>query len=318
MGTNKFAGIEINALSKIYQPRSGGPVRAIDNLTLSIPGGQLFGILGGSGAGKSTLIKIIGGMTIPTSGSVRLNGYDLSQDYTDAIRQVGIVMEGTQEINQNLSIWENLMQYGRVRGCEVEKLQENAEALLRKLNLWQERDNDVHDLSRGQQRKIVFACPLIADPPILALDEPLSGLDEQAAQKVKAWLSMLAHDQGKTVVLATRHPNIAQTLCDYVAIIAQGQLITSQPVADLLKTSQQIFQIKVKGHLGSQWRDWFDNLAMDQTDEGETIISGPIVDQAALHGLIAKVRDLGLPLLSIVKTEPTLEEAFGHLTSGKQ
>lgn len=301
--------VEIKSLSKIYHTRAGPPVKTIDDLSLSIPYRQVFGILGASGAGKTTFIKIIGGVIIPTAGEVRLAGHDLKREYQLALQSVGIVPEGTQEINLQQSVWENLSRAGQLKNCSQEKLSQHADQLLRKLNLDSERHCLVSQLSRGQQRKVAFACALAPDPPIVAFDEPLAGLDGRTGLTVKNWLRELAHEQGKAVVLATRHPSIAQELCDYIAVMDKGQLVSSLPATEFLKLPQKIFQIKVKGYLDSRrWQDWFDNLTLTHTEHGETIISGPVVDQAALHGLIARIRNLGIPLLSITPAEPTLGE----------
>lgn len=316
---NQFAAIavEINALNKIYFTRAGPPVKAIDNLTLSIPGGQVFGILGASSAGKTTLVKIMGGMVIPTSGEVRLNGYNLRQEYNLAVQQVGVALEGTQEVNSHLSVWENLKRVGRVKGCSEEMLKQHAKQLLHKLDLSNAWHSPMHELSRGQRRKVAFMSALLADPPITVFDEPLSGFDAKATETVKIWLKRLAHEQGKTVVLTSRHPDVAQELCDQVAIIHKGQLAVVLSTSELLKSAQPVFQIKVKGHLAHHWREWFDNLDMIHTDGGETIITGPVVDQAALHGLIIRIRDLGLPLFSVTQVEPSLKEMLAQVTAGQ-
>jgi ABC-2 type transport system ATP-binding protein len=109
-------------------------------------------------------------------------------------------------------------------------------------------------------------CALITDPPVVVLDEPLSGLGPEAAQRTKTWLKHLTRTRAKTVVLTTRHPEVAQDLCDRVAIIAKGHLVAEVSPADLAnKVGPDYYHIKVKSHLTDRWSDWFDNLVMTYT-----------------------------------------------------
>ena len=150
--------------------------------------------------------------------------------------------------------------------------------------------------SSALQRKVALACALIADPPVVVFDEPTLGLDERSAHGVKRWIAHLAHARGKTVLLTTCRPDVASAICDRVLLMREGRLVADLAAADLramLRTDA--YQIRVKGRLGSQWSDWFDGLAVLPAGGDETILRGTIVDQAALHGLIGKVRDWACP-----------------------
>lgn len=307
--TTPMMAIEIEAVSKIYTPREGSPGKAIDKLSLSIPPGQVYGILGDSGAGKTVLAEMIGGFEMPTSGTIRLHGQVVALDDKTLREKVGLVLEGTQSIVRPLTIWQNLIHFSQAREWSDEKRNRQATHLLQELDLWMVRDTPVSQLSRGQQRQVAFLCALITDPPIVVLDEPLSGLDAEATQSTKTWLKQLTQTQGKTVVLTTRHPEIAQDLCDRVAIIDTGQLVAEMSLADLANTMKpNCYHIKVNSYLISRWSEWFDNLVMSYTKTGETIFSGPIRDQAALYGLLSKFNNLGVQLLSITPMGPTLQD----------
>lgn len=302
--------IEIKSLSKTYTRFKKPAVHAVEDINLSIDAGQVFGFLGANGAGKTTTIKMMCGLITPTTGYVRVNNYHSSHERSMAMRQIGAVLEGTRNVYWRLSAWENLMYFGRLKGCRGVALSQRAERLLRDLELWERRNDSIRLFSRGMQQKVAIACALIADPPIILLDEPTLGLDYQAARTVKELISRLAHEQGKTVVLTTHQLDMAQALCDRVAIIRQGRLLANQPLEELLDLfSQEYYQIRVKGLLEETSMSSFEGLTMS-TENGETLLEGAIIDQAALHETLTRLREMELPLLSVARIEPNLEEVF--------
>lgn len=306
--------IELTSLTKTYYPADGVAIKAIDNLSLTIPRGQLFGLLGPSGAGKTTLVKIMSGLLEPTGGAVSLNGHSLLPGDRLMVNQVGWVLEGVETINRRLSIWDNFARRPQAEAGPEENLRPRLERLMGELDLRESPDCPVHKLTLAQQRLVTFICALRADPSILIFDEPLVGLDDSAAQRVKQWLANLAHTQSKTVIIATRRPDLIEEVGDEVAILNRGRLVTQQPVAQLLRSPQAtVYQITLKGHLDRHWRDWFDNLTLTHTAKGETLLSGPIRDQAALYGVLTKTRDLSLPLVSVTQTEPSLANVLQFL-----
>jgi len=309
--------IEIESLSKTYYKRNKPTTKAVDNLSLSVPAGQVFGFLGANGAGKTSTIKMICGLVIPTKGRICVNGFDVAREHSMAMRQIGAVLEGTRNVYWRLTAWQNLMYFGRLKGCKGKELKNRAEQLLHELDLWERRNDSIRTFSRGMQQKVAIACALISDPSIILLDEPTLGLDIQASRTVKEWIAKLSREQGKTVVLTTHQLDMAQALCDRVAIIRKGQLLTDQPLTELLHLfRQEYYQIKVKGHLDSHESSWFDDLNIC-AENGHTILSGAIANQDVLHGHLTKVRDLSLPLLSVSRIEPNLEDVFTQMVNGK-
>jgi len=309
--------IEIESLSKTYYKRNKPTTKAVDNLNLSVPTGQVFGFLGANGAGKTSTIKMICGLVIPTKGRICVNGFDVAREHSMAMRQIGAVLEGTRNVYWRLTAWQNLMYFGHLKGCKGKELKNRAEQLLHELDLWERRNDSIRTFSRGMQQKVAIACALISDPSIILLDEPTLGLDIQASRTVKEWIAKLSREQGKTVVLTTHQLDMAQALCDRVAIIRKGQLLTDQPLTELLHLfRQEYYQIKVKGHLDSHDSSWFDGLNIC-AENGHTILSGAIANQDVLHGHLTKVRDLSLPLLSVSRIEPNLEDVFTQMVDGK-
>jgi ABC-2 type transport system ATP-binding protein len=302
--------IEIESLRKVYRKRNSPDVVAVDNLNLTVAAGQVFGFLGSNGAGKTTTIKMACGLVQPTSGHVRLNGFDAHRQRGDAMRQIGAVLEGTRNVYWRLTAWQNLLYFGRLKGVTGRALEDRAKRLLTELDLWDRRNDSVNGFSRGMQQKVAIACALVADPPIVLLDEPTLGLDVQAARTVKRWIETLVKEEGKTVVLTTHQLDMAESLCDQVAIISHGKLLAHQPTTELLSLfRQEFYRVRVNGHLEAAQIARFPHLT-PIVENGQTILSGPIAAHADLYALIDQLRALDLELVSVSPTEPNLEEIF--------
>jgi len=201
--------IETIGLQKTYG-RGAKALAAVKPTTLTVPWGQVIGLLGPNGAGKTTIIKMISGLITPTAGTIRVGGYDVARQRPQAVRQIGAVLEGSRNVYWPLSAWENLMYFGQLKGLRAAEIKPRAERLLTELGLWERRHETVGSFSRGMQQKVAVSAALITDPPILLLDEPTIGLDVEAARTFKDWITHLARDEGKTIVLTTHQLEGAQ------------------------------------------------------------------------------------------------------------
>ncbi len=170
------------------------------------------------------------------------------------------------------------------------------------------------DAARRQVNVVLAGSPELTTralpaKPILLLDEPALGQDPLA---LKDRLRRLARERGTTVVLATQCLDVAREMCDRVAVVKRGRLVAERE-ARFLEDSllgSAFYQIRVKGQLESSWSGWFEDLVLRAEENGEMVLSGPIVDQAALYGVLTKLRDLGLPLLSVSRCEADLGAMF--------
>ena len=312
--TERSPAIEMLGLSKTYRPPASAPVHAVVHVTLSVPAGQVVGLIGPNAAGKTTLLKLIAGLVRPTAGHVQLRGYDVVRERALALRQLGVALEGGPPRRGQTSVWAHLLHCADRMDVGGLELKVRATQLLHELELWEQRDAPLHTYSSTMQRKVALARALLADPPIVVFDEPTLALDERSAGTVEQWIAGLAHERGKTVLLTTCQPSVASAICDRVVFMRQGRLMADLPTAELrrlLRSTQ--YQIRVKGQLGSQWSEWFDGLTVLPAGDDETILRGTIVDQAALHGLIGKVRDLALPLLAVTREELSLDDVLDLL-----
>lgn len=308
------AAIEIESLSKLYRRRNGDDIHAVRPLHLAVAPGQVFGFLGSNGAGKTTTIKMACGLVIPTTGTVRLNGYDVRKQRGQAMQQIGAVLEGTRNIYWRMNAWQNLIYFGRLKGVPSGKLlKTRAEALLRELDLWERRKDAVREFSRGMQQKVAIAAALITDPPIVLLDEPTLGLDVKASRTVQTWIEQLTKERGKTVVLTTHQLDMAENLCDRVAIMSQGRLLANRPIDELLALfRQEFYQIRVRAPIKPEAVELFPGFVASQ-ENGHTVLSGALSDDLTVFDLAARARRVGLDLVSIAQAEPNLEEVFVEL-----
>lgn len=304
--------IEIESLTKVYGKGSAG-TRAVDGVSLSVPAGQVLGLLGPNGAGKTTTIKLICGLVTPTAGSARLNGYDVGRQRSRAVLQLGAVLEGGRNVYWSLSAWQNLFYFGRLKGLAGGEIKPRAERLLGELGLWDMRHGLVGGFSRGMQQKVAVAAALIPDPPILLLDEPTIGLDVEAARTVKDWITKLAQEDGKTIVLTTHQLEMAHQLSDRVAIMRAGRIVADLPVQELLRRFRKdSLQIVVAGGADLAGIQLPEGTTVAQAD-GATVLSSPALESGDLYALLARLSDRGLPLHSVSPVEPDLEDVFLEL-----
>lgn len=308
------SAIQLNALSKIYIQKNGVQFKALDDLNLVIPKGQVIGFLGPNGAGKTTTIKMICGLIRPTAGSVKLNGYDISSERNIAVSQIGAVLEGNRNIFWQLTAWQNLIYFGQLRGSFGKELKIRAERLLKDLNLWERKDEIVSGFSRGMQQKVAIACALISNPPIILLDEPTLGLDVQATRSIKSWIEDLAKKEKKTIVLTSHQLDIVEQLCERIVIINKGKLITDKPTDELLKIfREEHYRITIAGKIVNQ-QNLFPGMSILEK-ENETIYTGAITDQNELYKKLAIIHENKLPLISINRIKNNLEDVFLHFTN---
>jgi ABC-2 type transport system ATP-binding protein len=219
--------IELNQLTRRY-----GATLAVDNLTLELRPGEIFGFLGPNGAGKTTTFKMAVGLLRPDSGSVKICGFDIKQEERQAKACIGFVADDPflyEKLNAE-EFLELVCALWNVSRMDGEK---RAERLLRLFDLYNVRADLIDTYSKGMKRKIALAAALIHDPKVLILDEPTDGLDPAAARMVRDLLRELA-DRGKTVFLSTHILEIAERFCDRVGIIDQGRLVAIGSVDELL------------------------------------------------------------------------------------
>ena len=215
--------VEIESLTKKFKN-----VTALDNVTLNIKKGEVFGLLGPNGAGKTTLIRLLIGLIKPTSGTARIqyNGtgpLDIRKDIMK-IRKKGSLLPQEAEVYENLTAKENILYYGEMFGMPADAALNKTEELIDLIGL-RGRENDVtKEFSGGMKRKVLVARALVMDPDLIFLDEPTTGIDILGARTVRNLIKKLSKELHKTIILTTHDLSEVNELCDRVGIMVKGKL----------------------------------------------------------------------------------------------
>jgi daunorubicin resistance ABC transporter ATP-binding subunit len=216
-GTGGFA-IEIKNVGKTF-----GNLKAVDNLTFSVPRGEIFGLLGPNGSGKTTTINMISGLSKPTSGEIRILGFDVTRNARGVHRLLGFVPQETA-LYEELSAWCNLDFHADLFGVPRDEKKPRITSLLEMVQLQDRKDSLVGTFSGGMKRRLAIARALLHAPELVYLDEPTIGVDVQARNAI--WEYILAlRSQGKTILITTNYLEEAEALCDRLAIIDHGKLV---------------------------------------------------------------------------------------------
>lgn len=211
--------------------RCFGELVAVDQMNLTVDGGQFFGFLGPNGAGKSTTIRMLTGLLAPTAGHIRILGLDLEEHSMEVKRQIGVVPEGLALFDR-LTGAEYLDFVGRMYGLDRATAAQRTAELLDFMQLTDRPKTLIADYSHGMQKKLALAAAVIHGPKILFLDEPFEGVDAIAAGTLKAMLSRMI-SRGATIFLTSHVLEIVERLCSHVAIIHKGRLVAQGSLEEL-------------------------------------------------------------------------------------
>jgi ABC-2 type transport system ATP-binding protein len=218
--------IEIRSLTKKY-----GDFTAVDDLSLHVERGEVFGFLGPNGAGKTTTIRVVAGLSLPTSGAVSVGGVDVLTEPVAAKAMMGYIPDRPY-LYEKLTGRELLQFVANLYRREWLDCEPRAIELLRYFDLAEWVDARIENLSHGMKQKLVIISALVHDPAVLIIDEPMVGLDALAQRQVKLLFRRLA-SEGKTVFLTTHTLSVAEAVCDRIAIIHRGKIVATGTTAEL-------------------------------------------------------------------------------------
>ncbi len=214
--------------------KSFGSFRAVDHLSLKVERGEIFGLLGPNGSGKTTTINMMSGLSTPTSGAVRVMGYDVRRQARQMRRLLGAVPQETA-LYEELTAWVNMDFHADLFGIPRKEKKERITRLLELVQLLDRKDSRVGTFSGGMKRRLALARALLHDPELIYLDEPTLGVDVQARRAIWEYVLSL-RDQGKTILITTNYLEEAQALCERLAIIDHGKLIAFDTPEHLKQT----------------------------------------------------------------------------------
>ena len=220
--------LSISNLKKEYQ----GGVQALKGIDLQVEQGDFFALLGPNGAGKSTTIGVISSLVTKTSGSVKILGIDIDENHSLAKKKLGVV---GQEVNFNQfeKVGDIIRNQAGYYGLGFRKSKENAKYYMKKLDIWDKRNEQARKLSGGMKRRVMVAKALVNNPELLILDEPTAGVDIELRRSLWDFLTEI-NDNGTSIILTTHYLEEAERLCRNIAIIDSGEIVENTSMQELL------------------------------------------------------------------------------------
>lgn len=289
--------------------------KAIDHLSLTVQQGEVFGLLGPNGSGKTTTINMISGLSMPTSGEVRVLGYDVRQNARQVRQILGAVPQETA-LYEELTAWTNMDFHAELFGIPSKEKKARITNMLELVQLLDRKNSRVSTFSGGMKRRLALARALLHDPKLIYLDEPTLGVDVQARRAI--WDYILAlRDQGKTVLITTNYLEEAQAICDRLAIIDHGKLIAVD-TPEHLKQTYGGSVIELETAKPSNESD--DIRALEGVKEVVQKGTHLKVTTEGVHNIVPQIINIISQegqLRDIVVREPNLDEIFLRLT-GKE
>jgi ABC-2 type transport system ATP-binding protein len=302
--------IDISNLTKRFEN-----ITALDNLSLAVKYGEIFGLLGPNGSGKTTTINIVSGLSKPTSGQVKVLGYDITRNTHTVHAVLGAVPQETA-LYEELTAWTNMVIHADLYGVRRSEREQRISDMLNLVQLYERRDNRVNTFSGGMKRRLALARALLHDPKMLYLDEPTLGVDVQSRRALWDYILELKK-KGKTILLTTNYLEEANALCDRLAILDHGRLVALDTPSNLKRRyGDTIIEIETTSSISQnimvQLRTLRGITEVHQNDKTLKIASTG--DDTSTIGQIVMLVTKETAVRTISQREPNLDEVFLNLT----
>jgi ABC-2 type transport system ATP-binding protein len=303
--------IEVDHLTRRF-----GDFCAVDALSFSVGHGEVFGLLGPNGAGKSTLIRMLTTLVPPTSGTARINGFDIVRHANEVRKRIGVIPQA-MTTDLDLSAVENMSIFAKLYGIPGEKRRHTIRQLLAAVDLEQWADKPVKMFSGGMRRRLEIARGLVHEPKLFFLDEPTTGLDPVSRVAVWDMLERLKRERDLTIVVTTHYMDEADKLCDRVAIVDHGKLAALDSPLKLKASipGQNILEVSFS-EVPQGWTEALKALpevAEVKADDHVFRLSSNNGPRTTL-GLMEAVRLAGIAINSLSVQSTTLDDVFVHYT----
>lgn len=297
----------VKDLTKVYN----NGFKALKGINLSVQQGDFFALLGPNGAGKSTTLGILSGLVQKTSGTAEVMGFDVNTEAFSARRYLGVV---PQEFNFNQfeKVYDILITQAGYFGLTHSQVKDEAEKLLKELDLWEHRNKQSRMLSGGMKRRLMIARALIHKPKVLILDEPTAGVDIEIRRSMWEFMQEL-NNQGTTIILTTHYLEEAEQLCRNIAIIDEGEIIKSTSVRNLLtQLNTEVFILDLNTTLP-------DNVSLEGFDYKRIAEDGleiTVNRGQSINHIFAMLTEQNIEVRSMRTKSNRLEELFVALVKG--
>jgi len=241
--------LEVENLVKVYGRRgrkaraAQAEVRAVDGISFSVPRGEIFGLLGPNGAGKTTLLKVLTTLLRPTSGSARIQGFDVTANPLEVRRSISMVLQETAA-ELLLNVRDNLLTFARFHGLDAAEARRRAEMVIERFQIQQYVEQKVQDLSGGSRRRVQVAKVFMVDTPVIFLDEFSTGMDPILKRAAMGYLREESA-KGRTIVLTTQILSEAEELCDDILIMNRGKQVARGDLNALKLLSSGVYEISL-------------------------------------------------------------------------
>jgi sodium transport system ATP-binding protein len=223
--------IEARGLTKVFQDKKRGAVRAVDGVSFRCEPGRIYGLLGANGAGKTTTLRMLATILTPTSGGATVAGFDVVAEPENARASLGFLSTATA-LYGRLTAREFIEYFGRLHGLSEDVLRKRVNALIARLEMKDFCDRRCESFSTGMKQKTSIARVLVHDPPVMIFDEPTTGLDVMTARTIISFIRE-CRERGKTVIFSTHVMSEAEKLCDRIGIIHGGRLLAEGSLDEL-------------------------------------------------------------------------------------
>jgi len=294
--------LEIDGVTRRF-----GELTAVDDITLDVQQGEIVGLLGHNGAGKTTLIRVLNGLLSPDEGRVRVLEKDPTTHGQLVRRSTGVLTE-YPALDEFLTTTENLEVYAAINGLTPDLARPRIDRLLERLGLADKRDEPARQLSAGLKQRVALARALVHDPQILLLDEPTTNMDPVAARGVRDLVVESSRQRGRTVLLSTHNLAEAEELCDRVAIMRFGRLLTVGSPVELRRSLGDTIGVRIETADGDADRivPYLEETAVRVLDRHTVEVTGPV----EIPALVARLVTVGIAIRRVEPLEPTLEDLY--------
>jgi len=302
--------ITLNGLTKRF-----GDFVAVDNVTLEVGSGEIFGLLGPNGAGKTTIINMLTTLLAPTSGSATITGHDIEHDPEDVRRNIGIIFQDPS-LDIGLTGRENLNFHAMMYGIDAGERKKRIAEVLGVVGLTEKADVLVENYSGGMKRRLEIARGLIHYPRVLFLDEPTLGLDAQTRRKIWDHIRNLNKKYALSIILTTHYMEEADYLCDRIAIIDHGKIIALDTPAGLkTRLEGDVVTLGILGTAESfililKEKPWIKDVILNNSTLTITALDG----EKRVPDLFILAHESGVTITSVSLRKPSLEDVFISLT----